>query len=102
MCLLRKYCFGDGAVTFDVLNAEVEPSVANSCRQESPAKGSVHGRDATESVAEGAAPDDKSALPCRGTKGVFRFGLNYLDSNVNICMPIFAMHGNHGKKYSAL
>lgn len=29
--------------------------------------------------------------------GGFRFGLNYMDGNVNVCMPVFAMHGNHGE-----
>ncbi|CBZ56373.1 putative double-strand break repair protein [Neospora caninum Liverpool] len=75
-CLLRKFCFGDGAVSFEVLQSAAESSR----------------RDAGDGKDNDAAAAEKTS----GKKvDGFRFGLNYLDENINVCMPIFAMHGNH-------
>ncbi|KFH12554.1 Mre11 DNA-binding domain-containing protein [Toxoplasma gondii MAS] len=74
-CLLRKFCFGDGAVSFEVLEGAAE----------SRGRGEQSPRDSERELGEK-----------RGKKvDGFRFGLNYLDENINVCMPIFAMHGNH-------
>ncbi|KEP62238.1 UNVERIFIED_CONTAM: Mre11 DNA-binding domain-containing protein [Hammondia hammondi] len=74
-CLLRKFCFGDGAVSFQVL------------------EGATEGRGRGEQ----SPRDSETELGEKRGKKVdgFRFGLNYLDENINVCMPIFAMHGNH-------
>ncbi|PFH31363.1 Mre11 DNA-binding domain-containing protein [Besnoitia besnoiti] len=81
-CLLRRFCLGGGAVRFEVLpgacEASSQASKTKTCRDE----GSEKGRDAA-GHAPPAAVDS------------FRFGLNFLNENINICMPIFAMHGNH-------
>ncbi|KAL8435668.1 hypothetical protein ACSSS7_002329 [Eimeria intestinalis] len=117
MCLLRKYCFGSGMIQFDVLStaAAAAPAATGEATQPS-AKGAAGGASAAppgrkegvrvEAAATGRQTQTKATA--NSTFGenhgmatdVFRFGLNYLNENVNVCMPIFAMHGNHGEDAS--
>lgn len=109
MCLLRKYCFGHGTIRFDILSTLNPTASSTRC-------------DGTQLAAETAAREFSGIVREGGTVGtdypgqpqletatslassnaqetdIFRFGLNYLNENVNVCMPVFAMHGNHGKQ----
>ncbi|XP_026193334.1 uncharacterized protein LOC34622899 [Cyclospora cayetanensis] len=107
MCLLRKYCFGSGTVQFDVLPASTtaspdgcaatQPSTSDKAAAPSSLQNKEHiweqqaAPGSTRATAENAEPSATTGL----ISDIFRFGLNYLNENVNVCMPIFAMHGNH-------
>lgn len=108
MCLLRKYCFGPGRVLFDVLSGSATSTDSCTATQLS-AKcktaadhfslckdGGLSGLEESRKITNTTATE--SALPSTQyvAPTTFRFGLNYLNENVNICMPVFAMHGNHG------
>ncbi|KAL8272686.1 hypothetical protein Esti_003390 [Eimeria stiedai] len=112
MCLLRKYCFGSGTIQFDVLSTATAaaPAAAGDATQPS-ANGATGGASAasagrkagvrveaaaTEGQTQANGKANSTLAATQGmAKDVFRFGLNYLNENVNVCMPIFAMHGNH-------
>lgn len=108
MCLLRKYCFGSGTVQFDVLSTsnavgpdswdKTEASANGKATQASALQdeGGVAGVDTIGHRTQAIAADPTPSTTQGMATCMFRFGLNYLNENVNVCMPIFAMHGNHG------
>lgn len=107
MCLLRKYCFGPGRVLFDVLSGSATPTDSCSATQPSAScntaadhfsfckDGGTSGPEASRKITDATAAEFAPSSTQNVAPGAFRFGLNYLNENINICMPVFAMHGNH-------
>ncbi|PHJ24215.1 mre11 dna-binding domain-containing protein [Cystoisospora suis] len=82
ICLLRQYCLGDGPINFEVLAGATVDDVQSSSS------------DQAKRADNASQQGDFSSSSSQRVDG-FRLGLNYMDGNVNVCMPIFAMHGNH-------
>ncbi|KAL8431399.1 hypothetical protein Efla_001754 [Eimeria flavescens] len=108
MCLLRKYCFGSGKIQFDVLssvpfgtNDAAQPSSNGKARDSlaplvaGETGGSFEPASARSNTQAATNTDSTPPAAQGNATDVFRFGLNYLNENVNVCMPVFAMHGNH-------
>ncbi|CDJ60899.1 double-strand break repair protein, putative [Eimeria maxima] len=113
MCLLRKYCLGPGAVLFDVLSSsnttqtntkEYNNSSSSSSSAAAASQGQTQQQQqptqpqqTQEQLRQAAAAEAAAAAAAEAAAAAdtFRFGLNYLNENINVCMPFFAMHGNH-------